>query len=118
MAWMRCRSCSTLFAVGLLRCPHCQAMSELYARPDYEDEQEEQMPKATVAGASNALEEREPGYVAPDEAEAPAEPDEVEAQPEQESKAEMEPESEQEPAEVAPKPAAKTSRTRKVVTKE
>lgn len=61
MAWMRCRSCLTLFAVGLLRCPHCQAVSELYARPDHEDDQEEQMPKITIAGASNALEEREPG---------------------------------------------------------
>lgn len=117
MAWMRCRSCTTLFAIGLLRCPQCQAMSELYARPDYEDEQEEQMPKATVAGASNALEEREPGYVAPDEAEAPTGPDEVEAEAESEAEPESEP-AEEAASDVTPKPAAKTSRTRKAAAKE
>lgn len=62
MAWMRCRSCSALFAIGLLRCPQCGAISELYARPDWEDE--ETMPKITIAGASNALESREPAAVA------------------------------------------------------
>ena len=64
MAWMRCRSCTALFAIGLLRCPQCQAMSELYARPDYEEDQEESVPKTTLVGASNALLGREPGSVA------------------------------------------------------
>lgn len=60
MAWMYCRSCSALFAVGLLRCPQCQAVSELYAAPEEvveaEQEQEAEMPKIGVgAGPSNAL---------------------------------------------------------------
>lgn len=63
MAWMQCRSCSAKFAVGLLRCPQCSAMSELYAAPEevIEAEKETAMPKITIAGVSNALEAREPG---------------------------------------------------------
>lgn len=67
MAWMQCRSCSAKFAVGLLRCPQCGAMSELYAAPEevIEAEQEANMPKISVAGGpSNALGE-------PAESEAP-----------------------------------------------
>lgn len=58
MAWMVCRSCSTKFAVGLLRCPQCQAVSELFAVPEevFEAEQEADMPKISVGGGpSNAL---------------------------------------------------------------
>lgn len=58
MAWMHCRSCSTKFAVGLLRCPQCQAVSELFAVPEevVEAEQEADMPKISVEGGpSNAL---------------------------------------------------------------
>lgn len=61
MSLMACRGCSTRFAVGLLRCPQCGVVSELYARPDYEADTEEPMPKITVGGgASNALEDAEP----------------------------------------------------------
>lgn len=60
MAWMACRSCSALFAVGLLRCPQCSAVSELFAVPEevVEAEQEqENMPKISVEGGpSNAAE--------------------------------------------------------------
>jgi len=61
MSLMRCRGCSTRFAVGLLRCPQCQAVSEIYARPEHEaDAEEENMPKITVGGgASNALADTE-----------------------------------------------------------
>lgn len=61
MSLMACRSCSTRFAVGLLRCPQCQAVSEIYARPSHEaDAEEENMPKITVGGgASNALADTE-----------------------------------------------------------
>lgn len=61
MSLMACRSCSTRFAVGLLRCPQCQAVSEIYARPGHEaDAEEENMPKITVGGgASNALADTE-----------------------------------------------------------
>ncbi|ACU71758.1 hypothetical protein Caci_2849 [Catenulispora acidiphila DSM 44928] len=60
MAWMQCRSCSTKFAVGLLRCPQCDAVSELYAVPEEvieaEQEQEAAVPKISVEGGpSNAL---------------------------------------------------------------
>lgn len=57
MSLMRCRSCTCRFAVGLLRCPQCQQVSELYAQPEHEAEaEEENMPKITVGGgASNAL---------------------------------------------------------------
>lgn len=59
MSLMRCRSCSTRFAVGLLRCPQCQQVSELYAVPEHvAAAEEENMPKITVGGgASNAAEE-------------------------------------------------------------
>lgn len=59
MAWMQCRSCSAKFAVGLLRCPQCHAVSELYAAREevIEAEKEASMPKITVGGgASNAAE--------------------------------------------------------------
>lgn len=58
MAWMACRSCSTRYAVGLLRCPQCQAVSELFAVPEevFDAEQEGSVPKITVAdGPSNSL---------------------------------------------------------------
>lgn len=58
MAWMQCRSCSAKFAVGLLRCPQCQELSELFAAPEevIEAEQEANMPKISVEGGpSNAL---------------------------------------------------------------
>jgi hypothetical protein len=58
MAWMQCRGCSAKFAVGLLRCPQCNAISELYAVPEetIEAEQEANMPKISVEGGpSNAL---------------------------------------------------------------
>jgi hypothetical protein len=58
MAWMQCRSCTAKFAVGLLWCPQCNAMSELYAVPEevIEAEQEANVPKISVAnGPSNAL---------------------------------------------------------------
>lgn len=58
MAWMQCRGCSAKFAVGLLRCPQCNAMSELYAVPEevIEAEQEANVPKISVEGGpSNAL---------------------------------------------------------------
>lgn len=60
MSLMRCRSCLAKFAVGLLRCPQCQKVSELFARPEHEAEQEENMPKITVGGgASNAAAEQD-----------------------------------------------------------
>lgn len=58
MAWMACRSCSAKFAVGLLRCPQCGAVSELFAVPEevVEAEQEAEMPKISVhGGPSSAL---------------------------------------------------------------
>jgi len=60
MAWMQCRDCGAKFAIGLLRCPQCNAMSELYAVPEEvieaEQEAEANVPKISVgAGASNAL---------------------------------------------------------------
>jgi len=60
MAWMQCRGCLTKFAVGLLRCPQCGKVSELFAAPEevIEAEQEANMPKISVAGGpSNALED-------------------------------------------------------------
>jgi hypothetical protein len=92
MSLMRCRSCLAKFAVGLLRCPQCQKVSELFAWPEHEAEQEENMPKITVGGgASNAAldeqavaEETTAPVAAPDAvaepaapaAETPAEPEE------------------------------------------
>lgn len=82
MAWMQCRSCTTKFAVGLLRCPQCQAVSELYAAPEevIEAEQEANMPKISVEGGpSNALGQ-------PAEPEVPeAGPAETQEQPEPET---------------------------------
>jgi len=76
MAWMQCRDCSAKFAVGLLRCPQCNAMSELYAVPEevIEAEQEEaNVPKISVwSGPSNALgEPLEEEVSATEPAEAP-----------------------------------------------
>jgi hypothetical protein len=112
MSLMRCRSCSTRFAVGLLRCPQCQVVSELYARPEHEAEQEEaEMPKITVGGgASNALADTEevavPATDVPEEtALAEAEPDAAgDEQPDGGSK-DVEPEAP--PAKPARKAAAK-----------
>ncbi len=74
MAWMQCRSCSTKFAVGLLRCPQCQMISELYAAPEeaIEAEKESAMPKITVAaGPSNALDDTGEPEAAPAAEEKP-----------------------------------------------
>lgn len=81
MAWMACRNCTAKYAVGLLRCPQCGAVSELFAVPDYVAEaEEENMPKITVAGgASNAL--GEPDEIAEPVADVAPEP-EVVAEPE------------------------------------
>lgn len=86
MALMQCRSCSTKFAVGLLRCPQCGAMSELYAAPEevIEAEQEANMPKISVEGGpSNAL--GEPVETEASSAEAVDTSAEVEEQPHVES---------------------------------
>lgn len=114
MSLMRCRSCSTRFAVGLLRCPQCQQVSELYAVPEHvAAAEEENMPKITVGGgASNAAE----GTVAdevpvPDEAQVPAEPaaETVEAVEEEPAgTTEPEPAVEPEAAAVEAAPAPKT----------
>jgi hypothetical protein len=116
MSLMRCRGCSTRFAVGLLRCPQCQAMSELYARPDHEVEQEEaEMPKITVgAGASNALADTE--EVAEPIADAPEEAVPVEAEPDaagddQSDVAPQDAEPEAPPAKPVRKSAAKKTAT-------
>jgi hypothetical protein len=79
MSLMRCRSCSTRFAVGLLRCPQCQAFSELYAVQDHVAEAKERsMPKITVGGgASNAADE--PDDAVADEASAVEETVETDA---------------------------------------
>lgn len=111
MALMSCRSCSTRFAVGLLRCPQCNAVSELYAVPDYvADAEEENMPKITIAGASNAAEQDEaepvptPTVEAPAPSTSPAEPaGEESAEPEAEPVAE-EPATPQAEAALAAKP--------------
>lgn len=59
MALMQCRSCSAKYAVGLLRCPQCGAVSELYAAPEEvieAEQQEANVPKISVEGGpSNAL---------------------------------------------------------------
>jgi hypothetical protein len=83
MTWMQCRSCSAKFAVGLLRCPQCTAVSELYAVPEevVEAEQEAGMPKITVGdGASNALDAAQEAPI-----EEPGAEDEAAAAPESES---------------------------------
>lgn len=115
MAWMRCRSCKTLFAIGLLRCPQCRAVSELYAVPDHVAEtEEENMPKITVGGgASNALEGEDPGA---DQTQAPDAPmeesagdelvEDVAADEREESAGEAE--AEPEPADKEAAPAPKT----------
>lgn len=103
MAWMACRSCLTRFAVGLLRCPQCSAVSELYAVPEevVEAEQEAAVPKISVEGGpSNALGQPLEDEAAPadeivhDESPAVAE----EPEPGVESTAEPEPEREPETA--------------------
>lgn len=126
MAWMQCRSCSAKFAVGLLRCPQCNATSALYAVPEevIEAEQEANMPKISVEGGpSNALGqpvEEEP--VAPEAGESAATAGPVESEtsdvtsdasdaaPEADEGAAKvaEPESAPEAA-PAPKPARKTA---------
>ncbi len=81
MAWMHCRGCSAKYAVGLLRCPQCQALSELFAVPEevVEAEQEADMPKISVGGGpSNALgqpAEPEPAATGPDEPAPQTEPE-------------------------------------------
>jgi len=116
MSLMRCRGCSTKYAVGLLRCPHCGELSELYAVPEHEAAAEEEtMPKITVGGgASNALEGEDPGA---DEAQAPDAPveesagdepvKEAAAAEQEESAGEAEAEPEPSTKEAAPAPKAR-----------
>ena len=42
MALWECRDCTTRYAVGLFRCPHCRAVSQKYT--------EDNVPKITVHG--------------------------------------------------------------------
>jgi hypothetical protein len=114
---MVCRECTAKFAVGLLRCPQCQAVSELYAVPDYvADAEEENMPKITVAaGASNALgaDDESVTDVAP-EAQVVAEPEptvpqeEASVEPE-ENKPESKPDAAEMPAEPVAEPEVQDS---------
>lgn len=88
MSLMRCRGCSTKHAVGLLRCPQCQELSELYAVPEHvAADEEDNMPKITVGGgASNALGGEEPTADAVEAPEAVAdEPIQEEAEGEAEA---------------------------------
>jgi len=113
MAWMHCRSCSAKFAVGLLRCPQCGAVSELFAAPEevVEAEQEAQMPKiSAAAGPSNALgETAESTVVDAEQEQAPAEvaaPTGQEPELAVESEPEDAGEATPEAAETKPEPAA------------
>ena len=129
MAWMQCRDCGAKFAIGLLRCPQCNAMSELYAVPEevIEAEQEATVPKISVGGGpSNALGQpleaeapateppEAPEHLEPEMSDATSDATNGEAEPEegaavgdaasQEAPAVVEPESAP-----APKPAKKTA---------
>lgn len=64
MDLMGCLGCEGTYEVGLPQCPHCGTRSPMYAGG------EDEMPKATSGGASNAWLENEPGYQAPVESEA------------------------------------------------
>lgn len=111
MSLMRCRGCTTKFAVGLLRCPQCHEVSELYAVPEHvAAAEEENMPKITVGdGASNALADED--SVA-DETQAA---DAVEDGAAEDEFAAKEPADQQEGSadetEAAPEPAAKEAAT-------
>lgn len=98
MAWMACRSCLTKFAVGLLRCPQCGAVSELFAVPEevVEAEQEADMPKISVhGGPSSALGAAdEPEADAAPEAPGVAEPEPDVPQEEADETEEKDPETE------------------------
>lgn len=74
MALMGCLGCEDTYEVGLPRCPHCGTRSPMFVGG------EDEMPKATTGGASNAWLENEPGYQPPVESEAaPVEAAEVPA---------------------------------------
>lgn len=72
MDLMGCLGCEGTYEVGLPRCPHCGTRSPMFVGGENE------MPKATTGGASNAWLENEPGYQPPVEA-APVEAAEVPA---------------------------------------
>jgi hypothetical protein len=117
MAWMQCRGCSAKFAVGLLRCPQCKTVSELFAVPEevIEAEQEATVPKISVEGGpSSALggEAEQPAAVG-DEAqpsvEVPADAGDAavaESSPEDTEESEPDVEAAPEP-DAVPAPAAK-----------
>jgi hypothetical protein len=69
-----CPGCGCRFAVGLLRCPQCQAIAPLFA--ERVKEEEGTVPRITVAGGPSnaAAQPGEPGYVQPEGADAPLEP--------------------------------------------
>lgn len=55
MSLMQCRSCPAKYVVGLLRCPRCNQVSELYVARCAGEPKEENMPKiSATGGASNA----------------------------------------------------------------
>lgn len=119
MSLMRCRNCTTRFAVGLLRCPHCGERSELYAVPEHEAAtEEENMPKITVGGgASNALEGegpgadevQEPDATVEDAGDETAQDDAADEQEESADEAEVEAEPASKEAAPAPKARKKAS---------
>ena len=90
MSLLSCLKCATLFAVGLLHCPHCLS----------EDFEEADVPKITYAGPSHPEDHSPDG---PPAQEAPAAPVEPEAAV---PAAEVAPEPEPAP-EPDPEPAAK-----------
>lgn len=64
MAVETCPECTTRFAVGLLRCPHCQAPAPRFA----DRMKEEDMPRITVAGGPSNPDAQpgETGYIPPE----------------------------------------------------
>lgn len=65
MSLMQCRGCPAKFVVGLLRCPRCGQMSELFAPPDQGDD----VPKISVHGGPSSAD----GAVKPEPAAEQAE---------------------------------------------
>ena len=65
MAIETCLKCTTRFAVGLLRCPHCQAPAPRFADRMKE---EDDMPRITVEGGPSNPDALpgETGYIAPE----------------------------------------------------
>ncbi|MEV7389621.1 SAP domain-containing protein [Streptomyces sp. NPDC091215] len=77
-----CPDCTARFAVGLLRCPHCQAPAPLFADRMEEDDT---VPRITVAGGPSNADALpgEPGYIEPAEpAEDPTDAPAVDKEPE------------------------------------